>query len=299
MAARTQPAGWSGPSRRRVPRFRMLVPLDVTVLRSGIPDTLPGRALNVCERGMGAIVAGELATGESVGVEIRLSATGDPLRTRAMVRYHDKLQYGLEFTAISNEQRNTIREWAKGIKPIGERGSGTGVLPNGKAEPAGERRSQQFPHGGGGGGFRRVPKRKGRWKVPLVVAVLALLAAAGVWWRWSRSWAELEPVAENAQAASMEKPKAEVPPEIMQKLLVHRVEPVYPAEARKQRLQGVIALNVVVGTDGSVMRMRPLNGPDILAQAAMDALRWWKFEPYRLNGEPAVVETTLAVEFRR
>jgi protein TonB len=45
--------------------------------------------------------------------------------------------------------------------------------------------------------------------------------------------------------------------------------------------------------------MRPLNGPDILSQAAMDALRWWKFEPYRLNGEPAVVETTLAVEFRR
>ena len=85
----------------------------------------------------------------------------------------------------------------------------------------------------------------------------------------------------------------------MQKLLVHRVEPVYPAEARKQRLQGVIVLNVIVGRDGAVVHMRPLNGPDILAQAAMDALRWWKFEPYRLNGEPAVIETTLAVEFRR
>ena len=78
----------------------------------------------------------------------------------------------------------------------------------------------------------------------------------------------------------------------MQKLLVHRVEPVYPAEARKQRMQGIIALNVVVGRDGSISSMRALNGPDILAQAAMDALRWWKFEPYRINGEPAPVETT-------
>ncbi|HEX6824096.1 MAG TPA: TonB family protein [Candidatus Sulfotelmatobacter sp.] len=297
MAAKTQPAAWSGPSRRRVPRFRMLVPLDVTVLRSGIPDTLPGRALNVCERGMGAIIAGELVAGESVGVEIRLSATGDPLRTRATVRYHDKLQYGLEFTAISNEQRNTIRDWAKGIKPSVERGSTTGVL-TGKAEPANEGRRQYFRHDGGGGG-RRVAKRKSRWKVLLVAAVLGLLAATGVWWRWSRSWAELEPRPGNTQSGSVEKPKARVPPEIMQKLLVHRVEPLYPAEARKQRLQGVIVVNVVVGTDGAVMRMRPLNGPDILAQAAMEALRWWKFEPYRLNGEPAVVETTLAVEFRR
>jgi TonB family protein len=297
MAARTQPAAWSGPSRRRVPRFRMLVPLDVTVLRSGIPDTLPGRALNVCERGMGAIVAGELVTGESVGVEIRLSATSEPLRTRATVRYHDKLQYGLEFTAISNEQRNAIRDWTKGIKPVAERGSSTGVL-NGKAEPANEGRSQYFRRGGGGGG-RRVAKRKSRWRLLLPAAVLALLAATGFWWRWSRSWAELEPRTGDTQSSSVEKPKAQVPPEIMQKLLVHRVEPVYPAEARKQRLQGVIIVNVVVGTDGTVMRMRPLNGPDILAQAAMDALRWWKFEPYRLNGEPAVVETTLAVEFRR
>jgi periplasmic protein TonB len=48
-----------------------------------------------------------------------------------------------------------------------------------------------------------------------------------------------------------------------------------------------------------VLSMKPLNGPDMLARAAMDALRWWKFEPYRVNGEPAVVETTVAVEFKR
>lgn len=45
--------------------------------------------------------------------------------------------------------------------------------------------------------------------------------------------------------------------------------------------------------------MHSPNGPEALARAAMDALRWWKFEPYRVNGEPAVVETTVAVESKR
>ena len=96
-----------------MPRFRILVPLDVTVLRSGVPETLPGRALNVCERGIGAILAGELKIGESVGIELQLEDSGEPLRTRATVRYQDKLRHGLEFTAISAAHRNAIRNWAK------------------------------------------------------------------------------------------------------------------------------------------------------------------------------------------
>jgi protein TonB len=85
----------------------------------------------------------------------------------------------------------------------------------------------------------------------------------------------------------------------MQKLLVHRVEPVYPPEARAERLEGTIALDIVIGRDGSVESVHALNGPDVLARAAMDALRWWKFEPYRINGKPTLVETTVAVEFKR
>jgi len=96
-----------------------------------------------------------------------------------------------------------------------------------------------------------------------------------------------------------DKPRAQVPAEVMEKLLVHRVEPVYPPDARTQNLQGIIALDITVGRDGSVIAMHPLNGPDLLAQAAMDALRWWKFEPYRMNGEPVVVESRVAVEFKR
>jgi protein TonB len=53
-----------------------------------------------------------------------------------------------------------------------------------------------------------------------------------------------------------------------------------------------------VGRDGSVVNVKALNGPEILGQAAVDALRWWRFEPYRVDGKPVVVETTVAVEFR-
>src|SRR5579864_4911198 len=97
MAAGAQTRGWTGLSRRRVPRFQVQAPLDVTVLRSGVPDSVPGRSVNICERGIAAVLAGELAAGEVVGVEVRLPLAADPLRARAMVRYQDKLRCGLEF----------------------------------------------------------------------------------------------------------------------------------------------------------------------------------------------------------
>ena len=116
MAAEAHAHGWGGASRRRVPRFHLQAPLDVTVLRSGIPDTVPGRSLNVCERGIGAVVAGELVPGEAVGIEVRLPQVPDLLRARAMVRYQDSLRCGLEFVGLSMEQRTAIREWAKGVR---------------------------------------------------------------------------------------------------------------------------------------------------------------------------------------
>ncbi|HLZ39932.1 MAG TPA: TonB family protein [Candidatus Sulfotelmatobacter sp.] len=294
MAADAHIQGWRGPSRRRVPRFRMDTPLDVTVLRSGIPDTVPGRAVNVCERGIAAVLAGELTPGESVGLELQLWAATEPLRTKATVRYQENLRHGLEFVSISPEQRSSIRNWAKEAKAETE----ISVTP---AVERGPRRDDRAPtarpiSGGGGPPGKIGKKRSGTvW----VIILLLLAAAAGFfWWKWNRGWEELESGLKSSDTVAAQKPQVQVPAEVMQKLLVHRVEPVYPPEARKQKLQGIIAVDIVVGRDGSVVSMRAVNGPDVLARAAMDALRWWKFEPYRVNGEPAVVETTMAVEFK-
>jgi TonB family protein len=305
MAAGAQTRGWSGPSRRRVPRFEVAAPLDVTVLRSGIPDTMPGRSVNVCERGIAAMLAGELVPGESVGIEVRLPLLADSLRTRAMVKYQDKLRCGLEFVGLSAEQRAVIRDWAKETKSETEiivspppTAVASGAVPSvsGKKESGGA--------GGGNGttsgGAPRKPKRKRRWIALVVLLLLAAIAGGAFWWwRWNKVWEELESGLRNPQVVLAEKPQVQVAAEVMEKLLVHRVEPTYPAEARKADLQGVIALDIIVGRDGSVIGMHALNGPDVLARAAMDALRWWKFEPYRVNGEPAVVETTVAVEFKK
>jgi len=292
MATEAQVRGWTGPSRRRVPRFLLQAPLDVTVLRSGVPDTMPGRSVNVCERGISAMLAGELVPGEAVGIEVRLPQATDSLRTRAMVRYQDKLRCGLEFVGLSAEQRAAIREWAKESKADPEM--------NASAAASSEKKNADTGSGvnsGSGGGGK--PKKKRPW-LGWAIFLIFVAAAAGVaWWRWNRGWDELESELKNRQVSSAEKPQTQVSAEVMEKLLVHKVEPTYPPEARKDNLQGIIALDIVVGRDGSVVSMRALNGPEVLARAAMDALRWWKFEPYRMNGEPAVVETTVAVEFKR
>lgn len=296
MAAGTQTRGWTGPSRRRMPRYRVQAPLDVTVLRSGIPDALPGRSVNVCERGIAAVLAGDLMPGESVGVEVRLSPVGDPLRTRATVRHQEKLLYGLEFTALSEQQRSDIRDWARQARAVTDaaelpRPAAKSVVPASKPEIPGP---STTPPGLGLPGKRRKKRPTKTW---LLAALVLLIAASLFWWKWNRGWAELEsqrPENSSAEAARV----VQVPAEVMQKLLVHRVEPVYPPDARNQHLVGVIAVDVIVGRDGSVESMRALNGPDVLANAAMDALRWWKFEPYRVNGQPAVAETTFAVEFK-
>jgi TonB family protein len=277
-----------------VPRFLVQAQVDLTVLRSGVPDTVPGRSVNVCERGVAAIIAGELVTGESVGVELHLRPLAEPLRTRALVRYQDKLRCGLEFVALSAEQRASIRDWAKEARAIAEDTS-VSVTANPLEQRENEPRKSSDARISAKPPSRAKRKRRGWW----LVGLFLLLSAAICWWRWNRGWEALEFGLRSAQADTVEKPRAQVAAEVMEKLLVHRVEPVYPAEARKEGLEGTIALDIVVGRDGAVLRMHALNGPDVLAGAAMDALRWWKFEPYRINGEPAVVETTVAVEFKR
>ena len=272
----------------------MQAPLDVTVLRSGIPDTVPGRSVNVCERGIAAMLAGELIPGEAVGIEVQLPLLADPLRTRALVRYQDKLRYGLEFIGLSAEQRAAIRDWAIQAKAEAEVGpSSISAMAKKGADASG---------GSGlaaGGSAPRKPRNRRLWIGGAIFLVFVTIGVAVFWWRWNREWEELETGLKNAEVASAEKPQAQVPAEVMEKLLIHRVEPAYPAEARRANLQGIIALDIVVGRDGSVVSMHALNGPEVLARAATDALRWWKFEPYRVNGEPAVVATTVAVEFKR
>jgi hypothetical protein len=226
---------------------------------------------------------------------VQLPLLSEPLRARATVRYQDKLRCGLEFAGLSAEQRAAIRDWVKEAKAEPE----LSAAPPERIDEFERAREEKNSYGEGQDGRRgqRSTGHRRRWRRMVFFLILLLLAAGAAlfWWKWNRGWEEIESGVKNEETAT-EKPQAQVPAEVMEKLLIHRVEPVYPAGASQQ---GIIALDVVVGRDGSVVSMRPLNGPDVLARAAMDALRWWKFEPYRINGEPSVVETRVAVEFKR
>jgi len=255
---------------------------------------VPGRSVNVCERGVAAIIAGELVTGESVGVELHLRPLAEPLRTRALVRYQDKLRCGLEFVALSAEQRASIRDWAREARAIAEDPS-VSVTANPLEQRENEPRKSSDARISAKPPSRAKRKRRGWW----LVGLFLLLSAAICWWRWNRGWEDLESSLRGSEkTAETQRPQAHVAADVMEKLVTHRVDPDYPAAARSGKVEGVIALDVVVGRDGSVVDVHALNGPEVLARAAMDAMRWWRFEPYRVDGQPVVVETTVAMEFK-
>jgi len=272
--------GHNPSSRRRGLRHALQVPLDVTVLRWGIPDTVPGRSLNLSPNGVAAILAGELSPGEKVGVEIRLPESENPLRTRALVRHHDKLRCGFEFIGLSEEQRTALSTWAENAGPA--------LAVNESALSVAQ------THFNREAADSSLPALSRRGWLFLFLSAAVLLSV--LWWRWHRGWEDLESGLRKSQ--SLPQAQAQVPAEAMQKLVRHRVDPEYPAAARPQKLQGIVVLDVLVGRDGTVLNVRPLGGPAILAQAAVEALRWWRFEPYRVKGKTAVAETTVAVEFK-
>ncbi len=81
-------------------------------------------------------------------------------------------------------------------------------------------------------------------------------------------------------------------------LVVHRVTPIYPPEARRNHIQGTVLLKAVIGKDGAIHDLRVISGPPELTQAAVGAVQQWRYRPYMLKGEPVEVETTVSITFR-
>jgi len=80
-------------------------------------------------------------------------------------------------------------------------------------------------------------------------------------------------------------------------LLDVRHTPVYPIEAKKAGVSGTVVLDATIGTDGIIKDLKVVSGPDLLQQAALDAVKTWRYRPYQLNGEPVEVRTTVNVIF--
>ena len=111
-------SGLSG-VRRRIPRYPVAIPVDITVLRSGnVRPAFPGRSLDLGEGGVAAVLAAELQLGEWVGVQFQLPNAAQALQTKAVVRHHNQLRCGFEFQGLSPDQRSMIRSWAGNSEPL-------------------------------------------------------------------------------------------------------------------------------------------------------------------------------------
>ena len=79
--------------------------------------------------------------------------------------------------------------------------------------------------------------------------------------------------------------------------LIHDATPQYPSEAGRSRIEGTVVLMAVIGTDGSVKDVHVESGLPIFAQAAIDAVKQWRYKPYLIDGEPVEVDSRITINF--
>jgi periplasmic protein TonB len=80
--------------------------------------------------------------------------------------------------------------------------------------------------------------------------------------------------------------------------LMRKVDPVYPRTAVLTHTYGAVQLHAIIAKDGSIQSLTVVSGHPILVEAAMEAVRQWRYKPYMLNDEPVEVETFITVNFR-
>jgi protein TonB len=91
--------------------------------------------------------------------------------------------------------------------------------------------------------------------------------------------------------------RVRVSPGVIKGLLIYRVEPAYPPLAEEARIQGVVVLTALIDKGGNIQSLQVVSGHPLLARAAIDAVKQWRYKPFLLNGQPLEVETTVTVTF--
>jgi protein TonB len=104
-------------------------------------------------------------------------------------------------------------------------------------------------------------------------------------------------------AANASQPAAPAPPlpvggDVKPAKLISSVSPVYPALAKGQHVSGDVRIDALIDPAGHVTTMKIVSGPTLLHQAAMDALRQWKYQPASLDGKPVSMHLTVTIQFR-
>jgi len=86
--------------------------------------------------------------------------------------------------------------------------------------------------------------------------------------------------------------------DVKQAKLIFSVSPVYPTLAKNQHVSGSVMVDALIDPNGRVTTMKVVSGPTLLQQAAMDALKQWKYQPASLDGKPVAMHLTVTIQFR-
>lgn len=81
--------------------------------------------------------------------------------------------------------------------------------------------------------------------------------------------------------------------------LINKVTPIYPADCKAERVEGIVMLNAVIGKEGEVLTLEPVNQfvDKRLRESAVSAVKLWRYQPTLLNGNPVEVTTQIEVNF--
>ncbi|MGB9204212.1 MAG: TonB family protein [Terriglobales bacterium] len=85
---------------------------------------------------------------------------------------------------------------------------------------------------------------------------------------------------------------------VSQGLLIKRVQPKYPQAALAAHTQGAVQIQAFINQEGSVVNLKVLSGDPVLARAALEAVRQWRYKPYYLDGQPVEIETQITINFK-
>jgi periplasmic protein TonB len=97
--------------------------------------------------------------------------------------------------------------------------------------------------------------------------------------------------------AQLKPARVRISQKVSETLVVSKVQPRYPEEARRKHIQGPVIMRAEITKDGVVESLDVLSGDPVLAAAATDAVKQWKYKPFLLNGDPMAVETQVTVNF--
>ncbi len=130
----------------------------------------------------------------------------------------------------------------------------------------------------------------------VAICLCALYCEANTFSQESKS--ESAPAQQEQQQQPQRPQRVRVSQGVTQGLLVKKVQPKYPKEARKKHVEGSVLLKALISKTGDIKDLSVISGDDRLVPSAVKAVKQWKYKPYLLLGQPVEVETQITVNYQ-